>query len=99
MRLLRLFAAINLLRDDRLDRFAVIYVEPLAARNFELMRIEAELMQNGSVDISHVMSIFNGVETEFISCAMNDSWLDPAASEPCAKPLRVMIAPGALGAR
>ena len=45
------------------------------------------------------MTILYGMKPEFIGSAVNDAALDPAAGEPCAKALRMMIASGALSAR
>ena len=63
------------------NRASKIDLQPLLARDFELTGIEAELMQNGCMNISDVMPILDGVESQFVSCAVSNPALYTAARE------------------
>ena len=75
-----------------MDRRAVIDVEALSAWDFELSGVEAELMEDGRVDVGDVVAVLDGVEAEFVGRAVDDSSLDASAGEPGAEALRVVIA-------
>ena len=73
--------------------------EAFAGGEFELVGVEAELVQDGGVDVGDVMAVFNGMEAEFVGGAVDDAGFDAAAGEPCAEALGMMVAAGAFGAR
>ena len=85
--------------EDLPNHLAVVDGEPLAAGDLELAGIEAHLMQDRGMDVGHVVRIFDGVEAQFIGCAVRDSPFDPAAGKPGTESLRVMVASRLLGAR
>ena len=74
-----------------MDRFAVIHIEAFAGGEFEAAGIEAELVQDGGMDVGDVMAIFNGVEAEFVGDAVLHAAFDSGARQPCAEALRMMI--------
>ena len=86
------------LRQYVLDHFAVVEFEALAAGHFQFVRIETKLVEHGSVNIRDVMAIFDRVKTQLVGKPVNHAPLDPAAREPRAETLRMMIAACALGA-
>src|SRR5207247_1403514 len=82
---------------NRLDHFAVVEFEAFAAWEFEFAGVQAQATQDCCVDIGHVMTVLDGVETQFVRHAMLDAPSNAGAGEPRAKGLRMMIAPGAFG--
>ena|SRR2546425_6669314 len=82
---------------NRLDDFAVVEFEAFAAREFEFAGVQAQAAQDCCVDVGHVMTVLDGVETQFVRDTMLDAALDAGAGEPCAKTSRMMIAPSAFG--
>ena len=48
--------------ENFMDRFAVVDFEAFVAGDFELSGIEAELMENGRMDVRDIMSVLDGVE-------------------------------------
>jgi len=44
------------------------------------------------MDVGHVVTIFHGVESEFIGCSVNGSTSDPAAGEPDGETEGVVVA-------
>ena len=83
--------------DDLADRLAVVDLEPFAAGDLELARVEAELVQDRGVDVGHVVAIFDGVEADLVGRAVDDAPLDAAAGQPGAEALRVVVAAVGLG--
>ena len=81
------------------DRLAVVDLEPLAAGNLELVRVETKLVQDGRVDVGDVVPIFDGVETDLVGRTVHDAPLDAPAGEPGAEALWVVIAAVGLCAR
>lgn len=77
---------------DVVDRLAVVDVEPLEAGDLKLSGVEAELVQDGGVDVGDVVSVLDGVETELVGCAMNDAPLDTAAGHPGGEAEGVVVA-------
>src|SRR6185436_19633700 len=73
-------------------------VEPLAARDFQPARIEAQLMKHRRMNIGDVVTVFDGVEAEFVGHAVLHAALDAAPGEPPAEALRMVIPPCALRA-
>jgi hypothetical protein len=65
--------------EDVGDGLAVVDVEALVAGDFEASGVEAELMEDGGVDIGDVVTVLDGVEAEFVGRAMNHSPFDPGS--------------------
>src|SRR4051794_21188475 len=85
--------------NDLLNRLPVIHCQPLTARDLQPVRVEAELAEDGGVDIGDVMAVLHRVEAELIGGAVRHAAFDAASREPRRKALRVVIAAVALGAR
>src|SRR5262245_61487358 len=86
--------------DHFLNHCPVVDVEALAAGDFELARVEPELVQDGGVDVGHVMSVLDRVEPDLVGHSVNDPALDPAAGQPHTEPVDVVVAAvGALRTR
>ena len=67
------------LRDDGIDWFSVIDFQAFATGNFELSRVEAKLFQNRGLDVSHVVTVFDSVESNLVGCPMHHP---PASGRP-----------------
>ena len=67
--------------ENLLDRASEIDLQTFLTRDFQLAGIEAELMQNGCMNISDVVPILDGVESQFVSCAVSNPALYTAARE------------------
>lgn len=63
----------------------------------ELVLVEAELIQNGRMEISEVNPISHGVDTQIIRSADYGAALDAASSHPPGKASRAMIPPQRIG--
>ena len=74
------------------NRLANVDLEPFLAGNFEPAWIEAKLVQDGRVNIGHVMTVFDGVEAQLIGRAMGDAPLEPAPCHPDREANRIVIA-------
>ena len=79
-------------RDDLVDRLAVVDVEALAAGDFQLAGVEAELLQDRGVDVGDVVAVLDGVEADLVGRAVNDAALDAAAGHPDREAVDVMVA-------
>ena len=64
-----------MLSDHIMDRIAEINIKSLVAGDFELTRVEAELMQDGRVDVGDVVPVFDGVKANLVRRAMSNSAL------------------------
>jgi len=71
---------------------AMVDFQALALRDFQATAIQTHQMQNGRVDIGHIMAIFNCVKSEFVRRAVYRPAFDPAACHPDAESERVVIA-------
>ena len=70
---------------NRLDHFAVVEFEAFAAREFEFAGVQAQAAQDCCVDVGHVMTVLDGVETQFVRDTLLDAALDAGAGEPRAR--------------
>ena len=70
----------------------MVDVQPLAAGDFELARIQPELVQDCRVYVGDVVPIFDGVEADLIGLAVDDAALQTAARHPHREPVDVVIA-------
>ncbi len=68
--------------NDFSNRSAEIDLPPLAAGDFQLVRIEAEQMQRGGMDVGDVVAVLGGKNPQFVSRAVDDAALDAAAGQP-----------------
>ena len=76
--------------NDLLDRLAAVNVDTLPAGNFELVRIEPQLMQHRRVDVGDIVWIFDGVKAKLIGHAVSHAALDAAVCQPTGEALRMM---------
>ena len=58
--------------------------------------IEAQLMENGGMEVMHVHSTLHGVVTVFVGIAVGETGLEAAAGEAHGKTIGVMVSPRAL---
>ena len=77
----------------------MINIQPFTPRYFQLPGIQAQLVQNGRMNIGDVMTIFHGMETDFIGRPMRNPPLESRPGHPDRKPEDMMVAAiGTLGA-
>src|SRR5206468_2937663 len=97
-----LWWAMPTLRDsgnNSADRRAVVDLQSLAPGDFEPARVQAELVQDGGVDVGDVVAVVGGMEPDLVGGAVGDPALDAAAGHPDREAVRVMVAAvGALAA-
>ena len=86
-------------RDDLPDRRAVVDLQSFPPRHGELAGVEAELVEDGGVDVGDVVAVFDGVEAELVGFAVGDAAFDAAAGHPDGEAVGVVVASvAALGA-
>jgi hypothetical protein len=78
--------------DDRVDGFAVVDLEVLASRHFQLVPVQPQLPQHRRVDVGDVVPVLDGVEADLVGRAGGGAALDAAAGQPRAEALRVVVA-------
>ena len=77
----------------------MVDVEALAAGDFEAAGVEAELVQDGGVDVGDVVAVLGGVEADLVGGAVDDALPQPAPGPPDAEAEDVVVAAvGALSA-
>ena len=69
----RLLADQFALSERQLQAVLAAHLEAFAARQFEFAGVQAQAAHNGCVDISHVMPVLDGVETQFVRHAALDA--------------------------
>ncbi len=74
------------------DRFAVVDVQPFAAGNFQLARIETELRQDRGVDVGHVVAVLHSVKADFVGCSVNHAPFQARTRHPDGEAKDMMIA-------
>src|SRR5262245_27290969 len=57
---------------------AEVDLQPFMTRNFELVRIETELMEHGGMDVRHVVAVFDSMEAKLVRRTMRYSALEAA---------------------
>jgi len=77
---------------DPVNRLATVDLQAFPAGDVQAMRVEAQEIHDGGVDIGDVVAGLDGVEAEFVGVAVDDSLLDPGAREEDAETVRVMVA-------
>src|SRR5262245_24248825 len=70
----------------------VVNIQPLAAGDLQLPRIEAELVQNGRVYVGHIVPILDGVEADLVGLAVDEAPLQAAAGHQDAEAEDVVVA-------
>src|SRR6266566_223054 len=78
--------------DDFSDGRTEIDLQALVAGDFQLVRIEPQLMEHGGMNIRHVVAVLHGMEAEFVGGAVSDSALEAAAGHQRGEAERMMIA-------
>src|SRR3954451_11143942 len=87
-------------RDNVVNDAAVFHLHAFATWYFQAPRIEAKLVQDGGMDVGHVVAILHRRKAELIGRTMDDSAFNAAAGHPYRKTKRMMIAAvSILGAR
>src|SRR5688572_30314370 len=77
--------------DDVIDRFAVINFKPLATRNFQSTRIKPEQLEDSRMEIRDIVSIAQGMITQFVRCPVDASALDSRSRHPDGERMGMMI--------
>ena len=81
------------------DGFSVIDFEAFPAWDFEFSGIEAELVEDGGVEIGDIVRGIDGVEADFVGGAVGDACFEATAGHPDGEAVDMVIATiGALGA-
>ena len=81
------------------DDFSVIDFEAFAAWDFEFSGIEAELVEDGGMEIGDIVRGIDGVEADFVGGTVDDACFEAAAGHPDGEAVDMVIATiGALGA-
>src|SRR5437870_6134270 len=62
-------------RQNLCDRFAMIDVQALAARDFEFARIESQTAQDRGVNVRNVVAVFDRVKAKFVGPTVGHSAL------------------------
>jgi hypothetical protein len=86
------------LRDDCRNGLAVIDLQALAAGHLEPVRVEAQLVQDRGMDVGHIVTLLDGVKTNLVGGAVDDTAADAAARQPGTEALRMVVAAIPLGA-
>ena len=68
----------------------VVQIETLAPRDLQATRIYPQQLVDGCVQVSDVVRMFDGVETQFIRCTVN-SRLNASSREPDRETMWMMI--------
>src|SRR5688572_24196266 len=84
------------LRND----FSEVTLEPLPSGNLELVRVQAQQVEDRGMNIRHIVRMLRGVESQLVRRAVNGASLDAAACHPHAEAIRMVVAAiGSLRAR
>src|SRR4051812_17482966 len=77
--------------EDLKDRPAVVDFQSLPAGDLKLMGVEPELMEDGCVDVGHVVAVLDGMEADLVGRAVDDAPLHAAAGQPGGEALGVVV--------
>ena len=80
--------------EDFFDDAAVVLFEALAAGDHHAV-VEAELMEDGGVEVGDVLAAFDGVEAEFVGGAVDVAAFDAASGHEAGEAVGVVVATGA----
>ena len=75
-----------------MDGPAEFALQPLTAGDGEATRIKAELMKDGSVDVGHIVTVFDRMEAELVRRSVNHATANATACHPHRKTVGMMIA-------
>src|SRR5262249_13174065 len=67
---------------DLPNGLAVVDVEPLAPGDLQPSRVQPEQVQDGGVDVGHVVPVLHRVEADLVGPAVDHAALDAAARHP-----------------
>ena len=70
----------------------MVHFQALAARHLEFTRVEAKQVQDGGVDVRHVMAVAEGMVAEFVGRAVDGAPLDARPGKPDREAVRVKVA-------
>ena len=62
----------------------------------ELLMVEAELMQDGGMEVVHVHLALHGVVAVFVGVTMGKAWFNAASGQPGRETVRIMVSSGTL---
>src|SRR6478736_8635800 len=68
-----------------MNHCAKVALQSLAARHFQLARVEPQLMQQCRMNIGHIMRVERGMEAQLVGRTLNRAPLDAAARHPNGK--------------
>ena len=68
--------------NDFHDRLAMVDLKSFATGNLKLAGVKTKLPEDRRMNISHVVSVLDGMEADFIGRAVSDATFDSAASHP-----------------
>ena len=80
------------LRNDFVDRMAVVDFQSFLARNVEFAGIKPQLMQSGGMQVGEAITVFELMKTDFVGRAVNMRGVDAAARHTNADGPGVMVA-------
>ena len=72
--------------------FAEVDFEAFVAGDFHGVVVEAELVEEGGVDVGDVVAAFLGLKTDLVGAAMGDAAFDSAAGHPDGEAVGMMVA-------
>src|SRR6185436_13785081 len=78
-------------RNDLIDRIAVIDFKAFATRYLEFPRVEAQLLENCGMDVGDIVTLLDGVKSDFVGRPVRDAALDAATCHPNGESIRMMI--------
>src|SRR5207247_5635149 len=81
----------RLLCDYLIDRMAEVDFQTFSPGHLQFSRIQAQLMQNCSMNIGYIVSILHSMETYLIGRTMGDATLDAASSHPSREAKGMMV--------
>ena len=68
--------AVRLLGEDLGYHLPMIHLQPLAAGDFQFAAVEAQEVQDGGVNVGHVVGVLNGMEAQLVGGAVDEAPLD-----------------------
>lgn len=77
--------------EDFLDRMPQVHFQAFVSRDLKLTWVEAQLVQQGGVNVGDVMSILDRVKTDFVGCAMGDATSNAASRKANGKAVRMVV--------
>ena len=78
-------------RKDVMHDVSEVLLEAFVLGHFHSMRVQAQLMQQGRMNIGDVMGMFHGMKANFIGLSVGPTTLNAPTCHPDGKTVRVMI--------